>query len=63
MHSAEGDPADALIAIAESCEADLVVVGNRGMTGIKRFVLGSVANKLSRHCPCNLLIVSTDTAS
>jgi nucleotide-binding universal stress UspA family protein len=63
MHSADGDPADALIAIAESCKADLVVVGNRGMTGIKRFVLGSVANRLSHHCPCNLLIVSTDTAS
>ena len=63
MHSADGDPADMLIAIAESCKADLVVVGNRGMTGIKRFVLGGVPNKLSHHCPCSLLIVNTDTAS
>jgi len=38
-------PADALISIAEAVDADLVVVGNRGMTGVKRFVLGSVPNK------------------
>ena len=63
MHSAQGDPADALIAVGKSCKADLVVVGNRGMTGFKRLVLGSVPNKLSHHCPCSLLIVSTDAAS
>jgi nucleotide-binding universal stress UspA family protein len=63
MHSADGDAADALIALAESCKADLVVVGNRGMTGIKRYVLGSVPNKLSHRCPCSLLIVSTEAAS
>src|SRR5271165_6139530 len=39
--------------------ADLVIVGNRGMTGAKRFVLGSVPNKVSHHCPCSLLIVET----
>ena len=32
------------------------------MTGMSRFVLGSVPNKISHHCPCNLLIVNTDTA-
>jgi len=63
MHSAEGDPADTLVSVAESCNADLVVVGNRGMTGIKRLVLGSVPNKLSHRCPCSLLIVKTDAAS
>jgi nucleotide-binding universal stress UspA family protein len=56
----EGDPADALIRTAEAVEADLVVVGNRGMTGMKRFVLGSVPNKVSHQCPCNLLIVDTE---
>jgi nucleotide-binding universal stress UspA family protein len=62
VHNPEGDPADALIRIAEDVDADLVVVGNRGMAGLKRFVLGSVPNKVSHQCPCNLLIVNTDRA-
>ena len=60
VHLLDGDPADALINVAERVDADLVVVGNRGMTGVKRFVLGSVPNKVSHHCPCSLLIVNTD---
>jgi nucleotide-binding universal stress UspA family protein len=59
-HNVEGDPADMLIQMAEDVRADLVVIGNRGMTGVKRFVLGSVPNKVSHHCPCSLLIVDTD---
>lgn len=62
MHNADGNPADVLISIAESTEADLVVVGSRGMGGAMRFLLGSVSNKLSHHCPCNLLIVKADSA-
>ena len=54
-----GDPADAVIAAAKDVGADLVVVGSRGMSGKKRFVLGSVPNKVSHHCPCSLLIVDT----
>ncbi len=53
------DAADALIKIAEEVDADLVVVGNRGMSGVTRFVLGSVPNKVSHHCPCSVLIVNT----
>jgi nucleotide-binding universal stress UspA family protein len=45
--------------VAENVGADLVVVGNRGMSGVRRFVLGSVPNKVSHHSPCNLLIVDT----
>ena len=59
-HNIEGDPADMLIKVAEAVDADLVVIGNRGMSGIKRFMLGSVPNKVSHHCPCSLLIVNTD---
>jgi nucleotide-binding universal stress UspA family protein len=62
MHNPEGDAADALLQVAEAVQADLVVVGNRGMTGMKRFVLGSVPNKVSHQCPCSLLIVNTDSA-
>lgn len=60
LASFDGDPADAIIKVAESVHADLIVVGNRGMSGVRRFVLGSVPNKVAHHCPCSLLIVDTD---
>src|SRR5688572_3587125 len=55
----EGDPADAILDVAEEKDADLVVVGNKGMTGAKRFLLGSVPNKVSHHAPCSVLIIRT----
>jgi nucleotide-binding universal stress UspA family protein len=55
----EGDPADAILDVAEEREADLIVVGNKGMTGARRFLLGSVPNKVSHHAPCSVLIVRT----
>ena len=58
-HPREGDPADALLDVAEETEADLIVVGNKGMTGAKRFLLGSVPNKVSHHAPCGVYIVRT----
>ncbi len=58
---AADDPASALIDAAERLGADLVVVGNKGMSGVKRFVLGSVPNKVSHHAPCSLLIVNTSS--
>jgi nucleotide-binding universal stress UspA family protein len=58
-HAREGDPADAIIDVAEETNADLVIVGNKGMTGARRFLLGSVPNKISHHAPCSVLIVRT----
>lgn len=58
-HPREGDPADAILDIAEENKADLVIVGNKGMTGARRFLLGSVPNKISHHAPCDLWIVRT----
>lgn len=58
-HPVAGTPADVLIQVAEEVDADLVVVGNRGMSGARRFVLGSVPNRVSHHCPTSLLIVDT----
>jgi nucleotide-binding universal stress UspA family protein len=55
----EGDPADAILDVAEENDADLIVVGNKGMTGAKRFLLGSVPNKVSHHAPCGVYIVRT----
>lgn len=54
-----GDPADAILDVAEEQHADLIIVGNRGMTGAKRFLLGSVPNKISHHAPCSVLIIRT----
>jgi len=48
-----------LRAAAEEREADLIIVGNKGMTGAKRFLLGSVPNKISHHAPCSVLIIRT----
>jgi len=58
-HPREGDPADAILDLAEETKADLIVVGNKGMTGAKRFLLGSVPNKVSHHAPCGVWIVRT----
>jgi nucleotide-binding universal stress UspA family protein len=55
----QGDPADAILDVAEEHDADLIVVGNKGMTGAKRFLLGSVPNKVSHHAPCSVLIIRT----
>jgi nucleotide-binding universal stress UspA family protein len=55
----QGDAADAILDVAEEQRSDLIVVGNRGMTGAKRFLLGSVPNKISHHAPCSVLIVRT----
>jgi len=57
--SRRGDPSDALLDVAEEENADLIIVGNKGMTGAKRFLLGSVPNKVSHHAPCSVLIVRT----
>ncbi len=58
MHVRMGDPADALMELAESQGAQMIVVGNKGMTGARR-VLGSVPNKISHHAGCGVLIVPT----
>lgn len=58
-YARQGDPADALLDVAEERDADLIVVGNKGMTGAKRFLLGSVPNKVSHHAPCSVLIIRT----
>ena len=55
----QGDPADAILDVAEERNSDLIIVGNKGMTGAKRFFLGAVPNKISHHAPCSVLIVRT----
>jgi nucleotide-binding universal stress UspA family protein len=52
----EGDPADVLTRLAEDCNADLLVIGNRGM---HRRVLGSVPNTVTHKAPCSVYVVKT----
>jgi nucleotide-binding universal stress UspA family protein len=58
-HPVEGNPADAILGVAEETSADLIVVGNKGMAGARRFLLGSVPNNVSHHAPCSVIIVRT----
>lgn len=58
-HPVEGSPSDAILNVAEETKADLIVVGNKGMTGARRFVLGSVPNNISHHASCSVMIVQT----
>lgn len=58
-HPVEAEPADAILNVAEETKADLIVVGNKGMTGARRFLLGSVPNNVSHHAPCSVVIVRT----
>ena len=55
-HTGSGDPAKALVEIAEKCNADLLVIGNKGMN---RRVLGSVPNTVAHRANCSVLVVKT----
>lgn len=55
----QGHPADVLADVAQEEAVDLIVVGNKGMSGAGRFILGSVPNRVSHHAPSNVLIVRT----
>jgi nucleotide-binding universal stress UspA family protein len=55
----DGDPTQVILDEAGAGGYDLLVVGNKGMTGASRFLLGSVPNKISHHAPCAVLIVRT----
>jgi nucleotide-binding universal stress UspA family protein len=58
-HACAGDAAEAILEIAEQQGADLIVVGDRGMRGAQRFLLGSVPGKISHHAPCSVMIIRT----
>jgi nucleotide-binding universal stress UspA family protein len=58
-HVREANPAAALINVAQERDADLIVVGNKGMTGAKRRLLGSVPNTVSHQANCSVLVVQT----
>lgn len=52
-----GDPGRVICDVAGSWQADLIVVGNRGRSGLSEFFLGSVSNYVMHHAPCSVLVV------
>lgn len=59
VHAAGGPPADAVVQLAEELQADLIVVGNKGMKGVRR-ILGSIPNTVAHNASCSVLIVDTE---
>ncbi len=57
-HARSGAAAESICDLAEEIGADLIVVGNKGMVGVRR-VLGSVPNSVAHHAPCSVLIAQT----
>jgi nucleotide-binding universal stress UspA family protein len=57
-----GDPAETICDVAEEEGADVIVVGNRGVHGKKRWFLGSVPLGVATHSPCSVYIVDTRSA-
>ena len=51
-----GDPGEVLVQLSEECEADVLVIGNKGM---HRRVLGSVPNTVTHRAPCSVFVVKT----
>jgi nucleotide-binding universal stress UspA family protein/GNAT superfamily N-acetyltransferase len=59
QHAVRGDPSEVLLDVARDLEAQLLVVGDSGASGLARFPLGTVPHRVSHHAPCNVLIVRT----
>jgi nucleotide-binding universal stress UspA family protein len=58
----DADPSAAIVRAAEDARADVLVVGNVGMSGRKEFLLGNVPNRVSHNARCTVVIVNTSEA-
>jgi nucleotide-binding universal stress UspA family protein len=56
-HVVEGPPADEILEYAEQEDFDLIVIATHGRTGVRRFLFGSVAEKVVRSAPCPVLTI------
>ena len=52
-----GNPGRLICELANNLSTDLIIVGSRGLKGIKEMFLGSVSNYVTHHAPCSVLIV------
>src|SRR5262245_22844604 len=59
VQALEGEPARVLLEAAKDFDADLIVVGSRGLTSHAHFILGSVAASVAHHAPCDVLVAHT----
>jgi nucleotide-binding universal stress UspA family protein len=57
IYLSTGNPAQRVVQLAEQVDADLVVCGTHGRTGMRRAMLGSVAEEIVRHAPCAVLVI------
>lgn len=57
----QGDAADKILEVAERLEIDLIVMGSHGNTGIRRFLLGSVSDRVVTHANCSVLVARGKT--
>lgn len=57
----EGQPADQILAAAREWDADVIVIGTHGRSGVSRLVLGSTAESVVRHAPCPVLVIKPST--
>ena len=55
-----GYPGRNICELAQTWSAELILVGSRGLTGLKEMFLGSVSNYVTHHAPCSVLIVRSD---
>jgi nucleotide-binding universal stress UspA family protein len=58
-HAVTGDAADAILEFADRMKAGLIVVGNKGIGSVRRYVLGNVPSKVVHHAPCSTFVVHT----
>jgi len=61
-HAIQEDPVDAILEVARRVQAEMIVVGSKGMHGATRLTLGNVPNQISHKARCNVLIVATEHA-
>lgn len=54
-----GEPAQEIIRLANIYQADLIVIGSRGLTGVKRIIQGSVSSQVVEDAHCSVLVVKT----
>ena len=59
VQAIDGDPSAVLLEAAKDFDADLIVVGSKGLTSAAHFILGSVAASVAHHAPCDVLVAHT----
>ena len=62
-HLSEGVPAAEIVALGEEIGAGLIVVGSRGLGGVRRALMGSVSDSVVRHAHCPVLVVRKRTGT